>query len=46
MIRAINTWAISLMRYSAGIVEWAQEELDRIDRIDRKIGNLKRMNGM
>ena len=22
MVKAINTWAVSLMRYSAGIVEW------------------------
>ena len=37
MVRAINTWGISLVRYSAGIVEWTQEELDRIDRKTRKL---------
>ena len=41
--RAVNTWAVSLVRYSAGIMEWTQEELDRID---RKTGKLMCMNGM
>ena len=43
MVRAINTWAVSLVRYSAELVEWTQEELDRIDRKTRK---LMCMNGM
>ena len=43
MIKAINTWAVSLMRYSAGIVEWTKEDLDVTDRRTRK---LMTMHGM
>ena len=28
MVNAINSWAVSLMRYSAGIVEWTKADLD------------------
>ena len=34
---AINKWAVSLRRYSAGIVKWTKSELDEIDRKTRKI---------
>jgi len=37
LFRAINTWAVSLYRYGAGIVEWTQEELRKIDRRTRKL---------
>ncbi len=43
IVKAINTWAMSLMRYSAGIVEWTKEDLDVMDRRTRK---LMTMNGM
>ena len=36
-IIAINTWAVSLMRYGAGIIKWNVAELDEIDRKTRKI---------
>ena len=36
-IDAINTWAISLIRYTAGIVDWNQEELQQMDRKTRKV---------
>ena len=36
-IMAINKWAVSLRRYSAGIVKWTKSELDEIDRKTRKI---------
>ena len=26
LIRAINTWAVSLLRYSGGIVDWKTQE--------------------
>ena len=32
----INTWAVSLMRYGAGIVKWTKSEFDEIDRKTRK----------
>ena len=43
MIKAINTWAVSLMRYSAGIVEWTKADLDVTGRKTRK---LMTMHGM
>ena len=36
-IKATNTWAVSLMRYGAGIIKWSKEELQAIDRKTRKI---------
>ena len=41
-IIAINTWAVSLMRYGAGIVKWIKNELDEIDRKTRKILTLNK----
>ena len=38
-IIAINTWAVSLMRYGAGIVKWTKSELDEIDRKIRNHDN-------
>ena len=38
MVKAINTWAVSLMRHSAGIVEWTiKADLDVTDRKTRKL---------
>ena len=39
-ISAINTWAVSLVRYSVGIVNWRKDELDTMDRKTRKLMNL------
>ena len=36
-ISAINTWAVSLMRYGAGIINWRKDELKEIDRRTRKL---------
>ncbi|XP_063592543.1 uncharacterized protein LOC134769733 [Penaeus indicus] len=36
-IMAMNTWAVSLMRYGAGIIKWNVAELDEMDRKTRKI---------
>ena len=41
-IKAINTWAVSLVRYAAGIVNWTKAELDEIDRKTRKIMTIYR----
>ena len=43
MVKAIDTWTVSLMRYSAGIVEWTKADLDVTDRKTRK---LMTMHGM
>ena len=36
-IKAINTWAVSLMRYGAGVINWRQDELKELDRKTRKL---------
>ena len=36
-IIAINTWALSSMRYGAGIVKWTKNELHEIDRKTRNV---------
>ena len=36
-ISAINTWAISMMRYGAGIINWRMDELKQMDRRTRKL---------
>ena len=37
LMRAINTYAVSEVRYTAGIVNWIREELETIDRRSRKM---------
>ena len=37
MIGAINTWAVSTVRYSAGILDWTDAELEKMDVKTRKI---------
>ena len=41
-IIAINTWAVSLMRYGAGIVKWTKSKLDKIGRKTRKVMTLNK----
>ena len=36
-IMAANTWAVSLMRYGAGLLKWNKNELQEIDRKTRKV---------
>ena len=36
MVKAINTWAVPVIRYTAGIVEWSKSELQNLDRKTRK----------
>ena len=36
-IRAINSWAVPVIRYTAGIVDWTQAELEYLDRKTRKL---------
>ena len=36
LINAINTWAVAVVRYSAGIVNWTKDEIDLLDRKTRK----------
>ena len=36
-IKAINTWAVAVLRYGAGILTWNVEELKELDRKTRKL---------
>ena len=38
---ALNTWAVSIMRYGVGILKWNKNELQEID---RKTGKFMTMN--
>ena len=37
MVRVINSWAVSLLRYSGGVVRWIKVELMNLDRKTRKL---------
>ena len=36
MEMALNTWAVSISRYGAGILKWIKNELQEMDRKTRK----------
>ena len=37
VIKAINTWAVSVVRYSAPFLDWRKEEIQELDRRTRKL---------
>ena len=37
IMRVINSWAVSLLRYSGGVVRWTKVELMNLDRKTRKL---------
>ena len=37
LVRGVNTWAVSLLRYLAAFVSWRKSELQAIDRKTRKL---------
>ena len=37
LVRGVNTWAVSLIKYSAAFVSWRKSELQAIDRKTRKL---------
>ena len=41
MVRAVNTWAVSVVRYTAGILEWSDSELKAMDVKTRKLLTMK-----
>ena len=43
IIRSINSWSVSLIRYSAGILKWTKDELKVMDRKTWKIITISRM---
>ena len=36
-VKAVNTWAVTVIRYSAGIVDWKNSKLRNMDRKTRKV---------
>ena len=36
-MKAINTWALAIMRYSAGVLEWRFDKLKELDRKAEKL---------
>ena len=37
LVKGVNTWAVSLLRYSAAFINWKKCELQAIDRKTRKL---------
>ena len=37
LMRAVNAWAVSVVRYTAGVLDWTQKELEALDKKTRKI---------
>ena len=37
LLQAVNTWAVSVARYTAGILDWSDRELEAMDTKTRKI---------
>ena len=37
VIKAINTWVVATVRYGAGVINWAIEDLERMDRKTRNL---------
>ena len=37
IIKAINSWAVPVVRYTAGIIDWTLAELEDLDRKTRKL---------
>ena len=35
-VQEINTWAVALLRYGAGIINWKVDELKKMERTTRK----------
>ena len=42
LVHGVNTWAVSLLRYSAAFVSWRKSELQAIDRKTRKLFTIYR----
>ena len=38
-MKAVKTWAVSLLRYSAAFVDWTREELCELDHKTKKVKN-------
>ena len=40
VIKAINTWAMALLRYSLAFLDWTKEEKQQLDRRTRKLSTM------
>ena len=41
-IKAVNTWAVALLRYGGGMIRWTKNELQKIDGMTRKVMTINR----
>ena len=41
-IKAINSWAVSILRYGAGVLEWRVDELKELDKKNRKLHTMRK----
>ena len=41
-IKALNTWAVSFLRYGAGMITWTVGDLEAMDRKARKIKTINK----
>ena len=41
-IKAINTWAVAILRYGAGVLEWRVDELKELDKKNRKLHTMRK----
>ena len=37
LVKGINTWAIGVVRYSAGVLDWSKDDLRQMDPKTRKM---------
>ena len=44
LIKGINTWAVSLVRYSGPFLKWTREELEQIDQRTGKVMTMHKHN--
>ena len=42
IIKAVNTWAVALLRYGGGVIRWTKNELQNIDGMTRKVITITR----
>lgn len=42
IVKAMNTWAVAAVRYTAGILDWTVDELKNMDRKTRKLMTMNR----
>ena len=41
-IKVINSWAVAILRYGAGVLEWRVDELKELDKKNRKLQTMRK----